>query len=152
MPKSDFEALRDALLEVTQEGHRSWVKGAIRNDPTLRERLRALAGLPDQEAMNRLVPDVEQWAKVATQARNDLAHTGQTKRQSVDEVVVAVKVTAAVVMMNLLHALGLPGERQRQLINDNPELRYTATQAAEVLTTKLIRREDPAPTAEANPL
>ncbi|GAB2473652.1 hypothetical protein GCM10027030_05210 [Luteococcus sediminum] len=136
MPKQEFDALRATLLEAAPEEHRSWVKGAIRNDPTLRERLQALAALPDGEAMGRLVPDVEQWAKVATQARNDLAHTGQTSRQSIDELIAVVKVTAAVVMMNLLHALGLPGERQKEIVNDHPELRQTAKQAGEVLNSQ----------------
>lgn len=134
LPEADFEALREGLLAVTPEEHRGWIKGAVRNDPTLRERLRTLASLPDGAAMGRLVPDVEQWAKVATQGRNDLAHTGQTKRQTIDELIAVVRVTAAVVTMNLLHALGLPGERQREIINDNSELRFTAKQAAEVLS------------------
>lgn len=136
MPKQEFDALRAALLEATPEEHRSWVKGAVRNDPTLRERLQALAALPDEEAMGRLVPDVAQWAKVATQARNDLAHTGQTSRQSIDELIAVVKVTAAVVMMNLLQALDLPGERQREIVKDHPELRQTAKQAGEVLNSQ----------------
>lgn len=134
--REDFETLRARLLENTPEEHQSWVKGAIRNEPTLRDRLRSLAGLPDAEAMEKLVPDVEHWAKVATQARNDLAHTGQTPRQSIDELITAVKVTTAVVVMNLLQALGLPGERQREIINDHPELRYTARQARNYLTTE----------------
>ncbi|GAB3422264.1 HEPN domain-containing protein [Flindersiella endophytica] len=111
------------------------VKGVIRNDPTLRERLRALAALPDAEAMEKLVPDVEQWAKAATHARNGLAHTGQTPRQSVDVLFAVVKVTTAVVVMNLLQALGLPGERQRELVNDHPEFRQTAKRARDNLTS-----------------
>jgi hypothetical protein len=136
MAAEDFEALRSRLLEITPEEHRSWVKSAIRNEPTLRDRLRELAKLPDAEAMKKLVPDVEQWAKVATQARNDLAHTGQTPRQSIDELIAAVKVTTAVVVMNLLQALGLPGERQREIVNDQREIRHTAKQAREVLAPK----------------
>lgn len=135
MPKSDFAALRTALLENTPKEHQSWVKGAIRNDPTLRERLLALAALPDAEAMGRLVPDVEQWAKVASQARNDLAHTGQTPRQSMDELIAAVKVTPAVVVMNLLQVLGLPAERQREVVNGHPELGQTAKQVREYLAS-----------------
>ncbi len=135
MPNEDFDALRATLLENTPEEHRRWVKSAFRNDPTLRERLHALAGLPDAEAMAKLVPDVEQWARVATDARNDLAHRGQTPRQSIDELIAAVKVTSAVVVMNLLQAMGLPGERQREIVNDHPELRHTSIQARRALTT-----------------
>ncbi|MGC4805728.1 HEPN domain-containing protein [Micromonospora sp. DT233] len=133
MLKADFDALRARLLEQTPEEHHAWVRSKIRNDPTLKERLKALVALPDREAMKRLVPDVEQWAKVATRARNDLAHTGQTE-QTMDELAAVVNVTSAVVVMNLLQALGIPGERQRKVINDHPELRHTARQAEEHLT------------------
>jgi len=134
MPQEEFVALRSYLVRHTPEDHQSWVKSVIRNDVTLRDRLRALACMPDSEAMRRLVPDVEQWAKVATQARNDLAHTGQTPRQSIDELIATAKVTSAVVIMNLLQVLEVPRERQREIVNDNPELRQTANQAREHLT------------------
>lgn len=54
--------------------------------------------------------------------------------QSLDEVTAAVKVTSAVVIMNLLQALGVPSNRQRQIISENPELRHTATQANDYLS------------------
>lgn len=47
-----------------------------------------------------------------------------------------MKVTSAVVIMNLLQTLGLPGERQREIVNDHPELRHTAQQAREDLISK----------------
>lgn len=56
--------------------------------------------------MEWLVSDVEQWARIASQARNDLSHTGQTPRQAIDELVAAVKVTAAVVVMDLVTCQG----------------------------------------------
>lgn len=136
MPRADLVALRARLLKNTPEVHQAWVKSAIRNELTLRERLRALAGLPDSEAMQKLVPEVEHWAKVTTQARNDLAHTGQTPSQSVDELNAAVKVATAVVVMNLLQAPGRPGQRQREIVNDHSELRLTAAEARNDLTAK----------------
>lgn len=136
MPAEDFKALREALVDAAPDEHRSWVKGTIRNDPTLRERLHGLAGLPDAEAMSKLVPDVEMWAGTATKARNDLAHTGMTPRQSLEELNATVGVTTAVVVMNLLEALGLSGERQREIVNSNPEIHHAAMQAASWLTTR----------------
>lgn len=134
LPNGEFKALRIELLEQTPEVHRDWLKGSLRNDPTLRDRLRALVALPDQEAMTQLVPDVDQWAKVATQARNDLAHEGRTQRQSTDELIAVVKVTSAVVVMNLLQVLGVPGERQREIMTDHSQLRFVARAAQEQLT------------------
>lgn len=72
VPADEFSAMRAALLEHTPEEHRKWLREKLRNDVTLKERLRDLAALPDREAMQRLVPDVERWATVTTQARNDL--------------------------------------------------------------------------------
>lgn len=137
MPPTEFESLRSKLLENTPSEHRSWVKSVIRNDLTLRERLHDLAGLPDQEAMQRLIPDVEQWAKSATQARNNLAHTGQTPSLSIDELIAVVKVTSAAVVMNILQVLELPGERQREIVQYHPEIRQTARQASEILARNL---------------
>ena len=134
IPADEFSAMRRTLLEHTPEQHRTWVREKLRNEVTLRERLRDLAGQPDSEAMARLVPDVEHWARVTTQARNDLTHAGHSRRQDIDELIVAVKVTSAVVVMNLLEALGVPGQRQREIVNDHPELRNTANQARDSLT------------------
>jgi hypothetical protein len=51
-PTVDFNAMRDAMLERVPEEHRESFKGAIRNDPTLRDRLYALAARPDQDAVS----------------------------------------------------------------------------------------------------
>lgn len=61
--------MRGAMLAQIPEQHRDRFKGANRNDPTLRDRLRALVQRPDQEAISKLVPDVEHWAKRTTRAR-----------------------------------------------------------------------------------
>lgn len=136
IPEEQFQALRDTVLSCTPDEHKSWIKGSIRNDVTLRERLRDLAARPGSEAMTRLVPDVEEWAKVSTQARNDLAHTGITARHSMDELVAAVRVTTAVVIMNLLQELGISESSQFEIVRNNPELRRTSELAAEHLIKK----------------
>lgn len=133
MPEADFTKLRATLLDHTPEEHRAWVKSAIRNQPDLRDRLRALAGRPDQAAMAALVPNVERWADVATVARNSLAHEGHTPKHSLEELSTTVRVTTAVVLLNLLHALGISPERQREIVRDHPQLSYTADQAREIL-------------------
>ncbi|MBK6871213.1 MAG: hypothetical protein IPG94_07395 [Kineosporiaceae bacterium] len=134
IPQAEFKALRAALVACAPDGQKTWVKEAIRNDITLRERLRHLAARPSSEAMELLVPDVEEWARLATNSRNDLAHTGRTTRHSLDELIAVVRVTTAVVTMNLLHELGVPEARQLEVVRDNPDLRHTAKLAAEHLT------------------
>jgi len=134
IPAKAFNVMRETLLENTPEEHRQWIKSAIRNEPTLRDRLITLAGLPDSKAMQELVPDVDCWARITSRARNDLVHEGQTPRQSPDELVAATRVTTAVVMMNLLQALELPHERQQQAVFDNPRLHNAARLASKYLT------------------
>lgn len=132
-PEVDFAAMRDAVLRQVPEEHRSRFKGMIRNDPTLRDRLRSLAARPDPEAIAQLVPNVDQWAKRTTQARNYLAHEGRTPKHSIDELVAIVETTRAVVIVNVLHELGLPAERQRQIVQENSQLRAVSREAREWL-------------------
>lgn len=131
--KAEFTAMRDAMLGQVPGEHQERFKGAIRNDPTLRDRLHALAARPDQEAIALLVPDVAQWAKRATRARNDLAHEGKTPNHSFEELIAIVEVTTAVVILNVLHELGLPPERQREIVQEHPQLRATARTAGDWL-------------------
>jgi hypothetical protein len=132
-PADEFKAIREAMLDHVPEQHRGRFKGAIRNDPTLRDRLYALAARPDQEAIALLMPDVDRWAGRTTKARNDLAHEGRTPSHSIDELIAVVEVTTAVVILNVLHELGLPAARQREIMQTHPQLRATARLAHECL-------------------
>ena len=133
VPEAEFKKIRNAMLGQVPEEYRGRFKQAIRNSPTLRDRLLALAGRPDQEAIRQLVPDVGHWAKRTTRARNDLAHEGKTPNHSIDELIAIVRVTSTVVVLNVLHELGLPVERQRQIVRDHPQLRMICKKAREWL-------------------
>lgn len=133
IPRDKFKPMREAMLQHVPEEHRERIKGSLRNDPTLRERLYALAARPDQEAMSSLVPDVDRWARRTTRARNDLAHEGRTSNHSFQELISIVDVTTAVVILNLLNEVGLPVEQQRKVIQEHPQLRAAAQQAEDEL-------------------
>jgi hypothetical protein len=133
IPMEEFGAMRDAMLLQVPQAHRDRFKRAIRNDPTLQDRLRALAARPDQEAIALLVPDVACWARSTTRARNDLAHEGTTRNHSLEELVAVIEVTKAVVILNLLHELGVPLSRQRELVQSHPELREASRKAGDWL-------------------
>ena len=133
IPLREFKHMRTAMLEQVPEVHRERFRGAIRNDPTLRDRLRALGNRPDAGATSLLMPDVEHWAARTARARNDLAHEGETPRHTIEELAAIVDLTTAVVILNLLHELGLPGERQRELVREHPQLRTTAERARKLL-------------------
>lgn len=133
IPEAAFKEMRDGMLRQVPEEYRGRFKEAIRNSPTLRDRLLALAARPDQEAIEQLVPDVEHWAKRTTRARNDLAHEGKTPSHSIDELIAIVDTTSAVVILNVLYELGLPAERQREIVHDHPRFRMICRKAREWL-------------------
>lgn len=126
---AEFTAMRKAILTQVPPEHQDRIREAIRNDRTLRERLQALAARPAQEAVSLLVPDVDHWARRTTKARNDMAHEGRTPKHSIEELSAIVKVTTAVVILNVLHELGLPPDRQREIVQEHPQLRDTSQAA-----------------------
>ncbi|MEW6874445.1 HEPN domain-containing protein [Trueperella pyogenes] len=132
-PMEEFAQMREAMLGQVPEEHRARFKAAIRNDPTLRDRLRALAARPDPEAIAQLVPDIDHWAKRTARARNDLAHEGRTANHSIDELSAIVEATTAVVVLNVLHELRLPAERQRHIAREHPQFRAVFQKAREWL-------------------
>ena len=132
-PKAKFREMRDAMLSQVPEEYRDRFKEALRNSPTLRDRLLALASRPDQYAIRQLVPDVNQWAERTTKARNNLVHNGRTPNQSIDELNVIVQATTAVVILNILHELGLSADRQCQIVQDHPQLREVCKKTSEWL-------------------
>src|SRR3546814_11946259 len=95
MPKHEFKLMRTAMLKHVPEDHHDRFKGAIRNDPTLRDRLIALAKRPDSEAIALLMPDINHWAARTARARNDLAHEGETPSHTLEELVVIVEIGRA---------------------------------------------------------
>lgn len=133
IPEAEFKAIRNAMLDQVPEEHRGRFKAAIRNTLTLRDRLLALAARPNQDAIMQLVPDVDHWAKRTARARNDLAHEGRTPDHSIEELDAIVGATTAVVILNILHELGLPAERQRQIVREHPQLRTVSRKASEWL-------------------
>jgi hypothetical protein len=135
IPSEEFKPMREAMLAQVPDAYKERIRSSLRNDPTLRDRLYALAARPDREAMSLLVPDVDRWARRTTRARNDLAHEGRTPNHSFEELIAVVEVTTAVVILNLLNELGLPAERQREIVRKHPQLRSTASAARAWLTT-----------------
>ena len=53
-----------------------------------------------------------------------------------EELSAVVRVTTAVVVLNLLQELGISAERQREIVQTNPNLRQTASDARRWLGRK----------------
>lgn len=135
IPSKEFKPMREAILEHVPEEYKEHIKGLLRNAPTLRERLCALAARPDKEAISSLIPNVDSWAQRTTQARNDLTHEGRTSNHSLKELIAIVNVTTAVVILNLLNEIGLSAELQRKIVQQHPQLHETAQQANTLLNS-----------------
>ncbi|MFK4804314.1 HEPN domain-containing protein [Microbacterium sp. ZW CA_36] len=118
-----YRQLRQQLLDAIPPEHVTWVRDRLpRNEPSLKERLLDLARRPG-EFMRELVPDAEKWAKETRTARDQLAHTGETKAQSIEQMAAISEVTAAVVALNLLFELGAPVDALADALSRQPDLR-----------------------------
>ena len=85
--------------------------------------------------MKILLPDPERWTRMTVAARNNLTHTGRSSAHDLQELYAVARVTTAVVLLNLLHELGLRGERQRAILTENSEFSTACRLAREHCTT-----------------
>ena len=113
MPAEQFEALRATVLDaVEDEEQRTWVGSVLSNRMSFRRRLRALARIPDGDARDLVVPDIEAWAGDVVAARNTLAHTGNhihgTNPFTLEQM------TAGLLTLVLMERLGLSSDRQQR--------------------------------------
>ncbi|MHA6694643.1 HEPN domain-containing protein [Homoserinimonas sp. A520] len=132
-PLSDAEhsSLRDVLFAAVPGQYRQWLHDRTRyNQPTLRERLVDLARRPGP-FMKDLVPNPDSWAKAAAHSRDGVAHFGTVGHSRYDELHAIVRVTAAVVTMNLLGELGISQDRMLRALHENRDLRWTCELARE---------------------
>jgi len=134
IPPDEFKRIRKTILEAVPPERKTWLADRLNehsNVPTLKERLLQLVervGVAGQ----RLVHDPAVWAKAAKDARNNLAHVG-TAENDLEHLHAVAEVTAGVVVLNLLHELGVPQDRLRKAVEENPVLSHAARLAREVL-------------------
>lgn len=127
MPKTEFKTLKKTLLEHVPENHKQWLSDKLgHNTRTLHTKLLKLAETPDAEVMSRLLPNPEAWAKATKKERNPVAHGGKNMSSDVKLLSAIVKMTTAVVYLNLLHQLGIQKERLMFAVYDNPTLASAA--------------------------
>jgi hypothetical protein len=113
MPKERFKELRATMLAaIGSETDKRWLKETLRNAPSLRDRLRALAQVPDRVARDTMVPDIEAWAGHVVGARNGLAHTGDESGDT--DIFRLERATSGLLALVLMAELGVPPETQRR--------------------------------------
>jgi hypothetical protein len=134
IPPDEFEALRKRLFEAVPDERRQWLSDRIaNNEPTLRVRLLGLASRPGS-FMASLLPNPEPWARMAARSRNDVAHVGSSSNHTQEQLHAVVRVTEAVVVLNLLSEAGVPEDRLARAITEHRDLRYAAKLATEHLS------------------
>lgn len=108
-----FTDLRARLIaSLSDEGEREWVKRQLRNAPSFRERLIALASIPSADAVASVIPDVDEWSRSLRDARNNLAHSGNEKVD--DDIFHLESITTSLLSLVLLAELGLSVDIQER--------------------------------------
>lgn len=108
-------------LDALSEDDRKWLKSFIPIGFSLGQRLESLARRLPQPCRDRLLPKPSSWIHAAKRARHDLSHAGRTG-DDIRKLNAIVKVTRAVVLVNILLELGLSEERLLQALSRNGEL------------------------------
>lgn len=115
--------------------HKEWALSRIKdNRPGLKDRLVELVTKADTEAVETLLTDVDTWAKWLKNARNAIGHlnTGELEKKVPEDARYRLEyVTRALLHLIILAELGLPAERQRQVVNDHWE--YSAEKFGEAV-------------------
>lgn len=137
MQDEQYEELSAFIVASAPEEHRDWVKSRFpRNDYSLRQRLDFLASELAPELRDALHLDIREWKQGASEARNKVAHTGNTGQTDASVLIAVTEVTAAVVLLHVLEALGMPKAASLELFDTNPRFRRTAAASRRLLSRK----------------
>lgn len=124
--KAEFrELLTKALTafpgeDAQSKSVRKFIKERLTNHMTYRDRVLALAAIPDQEAVASLIPDIETWSDLLKKARNSAAHAGKAPANAEELAKTAglqqalIEVTYALLSIVLIAELRLPIQVQRR--------------------------------------
>lgn len=99
---------------------RRFIRERLTNHLTYRDRVLALAAIPDREAVASLIPDVGTWAGLLKRARNSAAHAAKAPSSAEELARTAAlehtltEVTYALLSIVLMAELGLPAQVQRR--------------------------------------
>lgn len=132
-----FRTIRDCMLDglpAEYQQYKNRFRAAIRNEPSLEDRLLDLAKRLDQDDHNCLGLDVSKWAELTKLTRNKLVHTGKVQDSSLEKLDAIVEVTKAVVVFNLLKEFRLPFDCWLEIMCEHPYLSRAARLLKDCLT------------------
>lgn len=143
-PEDEFPELLKKVLSVfpgkdeKSKSVRKFIRERLSNHMTYRDRVLALAAIPDQEAVASLIPDVETWAELLKKGRNSAAHAGKAPAGAEELARTAglqhalTEVTYALLSIVLMAELGLPAQVQRRAASAQSFLIAAANYAKEI--------------------
>lgn len=123
VPKDEMDQLVKMAVDAMPEDRKQWIKNVIPRGHSLRQRLDRLADRLSDECRTRLLPDASAWAKAAKGARNDLSHSGKTD-EDMRRLYAIMRITRAVVLLNILIEMGLSEDRLLKALSENGELSH----------------------------
>jgi hypothetical protein len=111
---------RNLVKEHFEQGRaRELVLEALKHGPTFQERMVHLAGVPNAEAVQLLIPDVGAWARELKKARNGVAHGAIDKLSP--EMFQIFKQTEDLLALVYMQLLGFDAEVQLRAARDAME-------------------------------
>ncbi|MFE7422123.1 HEPN domain-containing protein [Rhodococcus sp. NPDC057529] len=114
---------------------RDWIRGRTGdNRPGLKQRILEIAEIPDQTAVEKLLTDVDMWAKWLKDARNALGHlnTGELEAKVPEQARYRLTyLTKALLHLVLMQELGLSAATQQKAVENN--FGYSARAFGEVV-------------------
>lgn len=123
VPKAVMDELVGKAVDAMPEDRKQWIKNVIPRGHSLRQRLDRLADRLPEKCRARLLPNAAAWAKAAKEARNDLSHSGKTD-EDMRRLYAIMRITRAVVLLNILIEVGLPEDRLLKALSENSQLSH----------------------------
>lgn len=129
IPKDELESLIQLAVDAMPDERKAWMRNFIPRGHSLKQRLMSLSARIPEAVRSKLLPSPIAWAGAAVLARNGLSHAGKST-DDWDALYAVIRVTDAVVVVNLLVELGISEERILRALSDNHELAFTCSLAA----------------------
>ncbi|MGV9711933.1 ApeA N-terminal domain 1-containing protein [Gordonia sp. NPDC003424] len=112
----------DEVKDHFKDDDLKWILPRVgENRPGLKDRYVELAGIPDSEAVNALVCNVEVWARWLKNARNAIGHlnTGELDRKVPESARFRITyITKALLHLVVMNEIGVDAEKQREAVRN----------------------------------
>lgn len=115
----EYESLLGDLKSSLSKEQYGWAKVRLRNDMGYKDRVMQIAKIPDSKAVEKLIGNVDQWAKWLRDSRNSIAHLDLSDLDRIpdDARYHLSYVTAALLHVAFMRELGFNAEMQCRAVD-----------------------------------